>query len=192
MEPKPWYPKDFTQALSNTLSEEEVSQHLRKPGSAPRFVYGVLMLPTVLRYYIGANAADSIELSMAPATLSGYQLYEYAESSAPVIARSPDPQAAVEGILVFGLTDRQRNAIYELEGGLAGLVNVEVEICQRDRWGVHQVCPVEAGAFAWQGSRDGLVCMRGAAWSVDGFLGSPLYENMAQSQRRAAMELSAC
>lgn len=38
MEPKPWYPKDFTQALSNTLSEEEVSQHLQKPGSAPRFV----------------------------------------------------------------------------------------------------------------------------------------------------------
>lgn len=118
MDFKPWYPQDFIRTLSNTLTEKKVSQWLKKPGSSPRFVYGVLMLPAVLKYYIDEDAAVQIEQSMTQATLFGYKLYQLAESSPPAIAQSSDLGATVDGILVFNLTDRQRNSIYELEGGV--------------------------------------------------------------------------
>src|SRR5205809_734817 len=77
----------------------------RKPGCSPRFVYGILMLPTVLKYYLDAKQTSDIDKSMTQASLFGYKLYQFSESSPPVICKSSDPQATVEGILIFDLDE---------------------------------------------------------------------------------------
>lgn len=187
---KPWSPKDFLLALSNTLTEEDVTLLLKRPGSSPRFVYGVLMLPTILKYYIDMDQAADIDKSMTQATLFGYQLYQFAESSPPFIARSSDPEAAVDGMLIFNLSERQRHSIYELEGGLMNLVSAQVEICEKDHRGVRYLRSIEAGAFAWENSNEGLICTKTTAWKMDSFLESSLYKNVDLAQRRASLELS--
>lgn len=189
MEFKPWYPKDFMLALSNTFTEEEVTLFLKKPGSSPRFVYGILMFPTVLKYYIDMDQAVEIDKSMTQATLFGYQLHQFAESSPPVMARSSDPDAAVDGMLIFNLSERQRNSIYELEGGLVNLVSVQVEICEKDRRGARNLRSVEAGAFAWESSKEGLISTKTTAWGMDLFLKSSFYQNIDRAQSRASLEL---
>ncbi|KAL1987396.1 hypothetical protein VTN96DRAFT_4112 [Rasamsonia emersonii] len=184
MEIKPWYPADYRLAMSNTFSEEEVNYFLRKPGCTPRFVYGVLMLPTALKYYIDMDQRIDIAQNMTQATLFGYQLYAFAESSPPVIAPSSNPRASVEGMLVFNLNEVQRNAIYQFETGLMDLVSVEVEICQRDARNIRSLRTIEpVGTFAWRGSADGLIPLRRAAWQVDDFLRSTFYRHIERSQR---------
>ncbi|RJE22388.1 AIG2-like family [Aspergillus sclerotialis] len=191
MDFKQWYPKDFILALSNTLTEKEVTLFLQKPGSSPRFVYGILMLPTVLKYYIDMDQAVEIDKSMTQATLFGYQLYQFADSSPPVIVRSSDPKAVVDGMLIFNLNERQRNSIYELEGGLMDLVSAQVEICEEDCRGERNLRSVEAGTFAWENSKEGLISTKTTSWGIDGFLNSPFYENIDRAQRRTSLESSA-
>ncbi|KAJ5102178.1 hypothetical protein NUU61_004400 [Penicillium alfredii] len=191
MELKPWYPRDFALALSNTFSDEEVTLFLKQPGSSPRFVYGILMLPTVLKYYLDADQGYRIDQAMTQATLFGYQLHRFTESSTPVIARSSDPTAVVEGMLIFDLDEHQRNAIYELESGLMCLASVQVDICQRGRHDrVHSLRKVDAGTFAWTGSMEGLVPLKSAAWNVDEFLQAPFYRYISESRSRSALKAS--
>lgn len=71
------YPQDFIQVLANSLTEETVNNYLQKPHCGPRFVYGPLMLPTVLKYYIGTDQSVDLGKNMTPATLFGYKLYQY-------------------------------------------------------------------------------------------------------------------
>jgi len=191
MEIKPWYPADYQLAVSNTFSEKEVDAFLSMPGCAPRFVYGVLMLPTVLKYYIDMDENVDISRNMTQATLFGYKLYHFAEESPPVIARSSDPEAAVEGMLIFGLDEAQRNSIYDLEGGLMELVSVEVEICQKERHHHHlrsMRTVEEVGTFAWKGPKEGLIEMGTTAWPIDSYLESQFYEHIVRSQNSAWCE----
>jgi len=187
MEYKPWYPSDYAQALNNILTEDETTTFLNQPGTSPRFVYDTLMLPTVLKYFTDMEQSIPIVHNMTQATLFGYQLYLFSIPGMPVIAPSPDPQAAVEGLLIFGLDEQQKNAIYELEAGLTKLVSVQVDIQQRVPDG-RQLCSVravEAGAFCWadeEGSLEGLVPIKGTAWSLDEFLVGSFYEHIAKSQ----------
>ena len=186
MEFKPWYPSDFRYALSNTISEKEVTEFLGKRGCAARFVYSALMLPTVLKYFLDMDQEINVERNMTQATLYGYRLYYFAPGNTPVIAPSSDPQAAVEGLLIFGLDEQQRNEIYELEAGLARLANVQVEICQKHSDGstMRGVRAVDAGTFIWDGSREGLVPVGSAAWPLDDFLLAPFYEHIVRSQHK--------
>ncbi|THC97833.1 hypothetical protein EYZ11_002686 [Aspergillus tanneri] len=191
MKCQPWYPKDFERTLNNTLPEEEVTLLLQKPNCSPRFVYGVLMLPTILKYFIGMDQTVKIDRRMTFATISGYKLYQFSSSSTPVIVPSREPHAVVEGILVFGLNEHQRNAMYEAEGGLMNLVSVQARIFQSDRIDDHDmrsVRTVDAGAFAWKECADGLIPVHSSAWSIDGFLKSPFYDLIAQSQHRQALD----
>lgn len=150
---KPWYPTDYGYALNNILTGDETTKFLKRPGSSPRFVYGIPMLPTVLKYFTDMDQQISIERNMTQATLFGYQLYRFVDAGPPVIAPSSDPQAAVEGLLIFGLNEQPRNAVYELEAGLTELVSVE--ICQKvpEEQLLRSVHGVGAGAFCWRGSR---------------------------------------
>ena len=193
MEVKPWYPSDYKLALSNTLSEEEVNAFLTKPGTATRFVYGALMLPTVLRHIIHMDPSIDITMNMTPATLTGYKLYRYTNSGTnsglPVIVPSSDPSASVEGMLIFNLSEEQRNDIYEFEAGLTALISVDVEICQRNGQSLHSLRTIEpVGTFVWQGSEDGLTPLEASAWDIGCFLDSSFYETMVQSQNAVYAE----
>ncbi|RAL04220.1 uncharacterized protein BO80DRAFT_258590 [Aspergillus ibericus CBS 121593] len=192
METKPTYPRNFQLALSNKLSPEDVTNHLNKPGCTPRFVYGVLMLPTVLSHYLDTPQTEIIAKQMTRATLRGHKLYRIGPDSTPVMVPSSDPQDTVEGMLIFGLDAVQRNAIYEKESGLMELVNVRVTITQVDgllqRHVVLSQRVVDAGAFVWVDSQEGLIPMERNAWPVDEFLGSQFYENICLSRRTSLGE----
>ncbi|PWY87018.1 hypothetical protein BO94DRAFT_65091 [Aspergillus sclerotioniger CBS 115572] len=129
---------------------------------------------------------------MTPATLQGHKLYEIGPGSTPVMLPSSNPLDRVEGMLIFGLDADQRNAIYEKEGGLMELVNVQVDITQIDGLLLEHVIlsrrVVDAGAFVWVGCRDYLIPMDKSAWPVDGFLDSQFYENICLSRRTVMME----
>ncbi|KAJ5990317.1 hypothetical protein N7499_010844 [Penicillium canescens] len=190
----PSYPEDFKKALSNTISDKEIDQFLKRGGS-PRFVYGVLMLPTVLKYYIDGDQGVKIHKQMTQATLPGYQLYEFANSSAPVIARSNNPQANVKGMLVFNLSDEERNSIYEFESGLMRLSSVEVDIIQKSYLGnVHDMRRIDAGAFVWDESVHltspmiGLKVTRGTKWDLVPYLQGRFYRDIKASQCRGVLE----
>lgn len=187
MEMEPWYPTDFKLALSNTISKDDVTIFHQQPGSSPRFVYGALMLPTVLKYYVNIDQCYEIHTSMTQATLPGYQLYQFAESSLPVLTPSTDPKDTVEGMLIFNLDEQQRNALYEFEAGLMCLTNVQVEICQKDTDQMHHLRIVDAGAFTWTKSTQGMTRIPDSSWSVREFLQSPFYQHMSQSQDRSSL-----
>jgi hypothetical protein len=189
----PTYPEDFKKALSNTISDKDIDQFLKR--GSPRFVYGVLMLPTVLKYYIDGNQSMKIHRQMTQATLPGYQLYEFADSSAPVIARSNNPQANVKGMLVFNLNNEERNSIYDFESGLTRLSSVQVEIMQKSYLGnVHDMRKIDAGAFVWDESVHllspmiGLKVTRGSKWNLVPYLQSRFYQDIKASQSRGGLE----
>ncbi|KKK18150.1 hypothetical protein P175DRAFT_0504976 [Aspergillus ochraceoroseus IBT 24754] len=189
----PTYPQDFKQALSQSFSKEEVTQLLAKSSCPPRFIYGALMLPTVLKYFLELPQVANVD--MMPATLRGYELSLIAEKNLPVIAPSSDPQTLVEGMLVFGLNEQQRNRIYDVEGGLTQLVYVRVMVRQRDTLDLHnditEMRPVDAGTFAFNGpSKAGLIPVGDTYWAVDDFLGSAFYEQIEGHQRRDQLERS--
>jgi hypothetical protein len=189
---------DFKQALANTLTDQDVDIFLKKPDCSPRFVYGALMLPNILKYYIDLDQGVKIQKFMTQATLSGYQLHQYAEEGIPIIVESDNSNTAVQGMLVFNLNSEQRNAIHELESGLLRLASVQVEICQKSQHdGRHTMRKIDAGIFEWNPSwcsgtespNTGLQLMRGSMWDVEPFIRSSLYQNMVKSQRRTALAM---
>ncbi|BDD62211.1 hypothetical protein MPDQ_002148 [Monascus purpureus] len=183
MEPKPWYPDDFKFVLSNTLTEEHVDKILIKRGCSSRFVYGMLMLPTILKHFIAASKDSNLQKNMTQATLYGYKLYQVTKSNTPVIAPSSDPLASVDGVLIFGLDSQQRNSIYRLEGRSTRLVNVQVEIsCRKDNDNVRSLRRIEAGTFAWTGDKQDLLLTGASFWKVDDLLKSPFYQNTEESK----------
>ncbi|KAK1147139.1 hypothetical protein N8T08_001878 [Aspergillus melleus] len=185
-----WHPQDYQDAVTNTFSEEGLTRLLERPGCAPRFVYGALMLPTVLKYFINESQAVGIHEHMTRATVSGYKLYQFSSTSTPVLRPCGEPGSVVEGMLVLGLDEEQRNAIYEVEGGLMDLVSVQARIHLIEKLEGHEVRSVrtvDAGAFAWMGSADGLIPVESSRWAVDGFLKEPFYEQIVASQRRQAL-----
>ncbi|KAE8360132.1 hypothetical protein BDV27DRAFT_161963 [Aspergillus caelatus] len=192
MECKPWYPVDFNQALLNTFTEETLTEFLGRPNCSPRFVYGVLMLPTVLKYFIREDPATDITKRMIRACVSGYMLYQISPKSPPVVVQTFNPHDTVQGMLVLGLDVDQRNLIYDFEGGLMNLVDVRAQICLKDSsLPCHDICSeqmVDAGMFAWHGSKEGLIPVESTAWPLDWFLKEKFYENIVNSQHRHMLD----
>lgn len=193
----PSFPRDFKQALANTLTDREVDNFLKQPDNSPRFVYGALMLPTILKYYIDLDQVVRIERCMTQATLYAYQLYQYADGGMPVILPSKDPKATVEGMLVFGLNREQRNDIHEFESGLLRLASVQVQICQKNHHNHrHNLRTIDAGTFEWNplwsphtDSGFGLQLIKSCKWDVESFLQTSLCRHMVESQNRTASSL---
>ncbi|KAL2864440.1 gamma-glutamylcyclotransferase family protein [Aspergillus lucknowensis] len=184
---KEGYPLDFKAAL-RTPSTAKVRRLLSKPSHAPRFVYGALILPTVLKYFF--DLPQNAEVDMVPATLWGFKLYTMSEGGLPTILRSPEESCLVEGMLVFGLDEFQRNRISEVEGGggMMKFVDVEVQVYQKDLVGHYEVKdlrPIDAGTFVWDRPVDpGMVPVKATYWSPDDFLAGQFYEHITLNQRR--------
>ena len=150
------------------------------------------MLPTVLKYFIRENPATDITKRMIRACISGYMLYQISQKSPPVVVKTSNPHDTVQGMLVLGLDVDQRNLIYEFEGGLMNLVDVRAQICLKDSTlPYHDVCSgrmVDAGMFAWHGSKEGLMPVESTAWPLDWFLREKFYENIVNSQHRNMLD----
>ncbi|GKZ36489.1 hypothetical protein AbraIFM66950_007605 [Aspergillus brasiliensis] len=200
MDYKADYPSDFLQARSNSLTDDEVNHLVEKPGCAARFVYGVLMLPTALKYLLDMPQTIPIARRMMHATVYGFKLYQFGPDSTPVMLPSSDPQHRVEGMLILGLDEEQRNRVYEYESGLMKLVDVRAHITQLDSfegYDIRSVRIIDAGAFIWNEQRvdesmDELLStdVGSYTWPIDGFLCSQLYRNMLAAQRASSMDLA--
>ncbi|KAJ9291319.1 hypothetical protein DTO021C3_1119 [Paecilomyces variotii] len=189
MEPKPWYPADYRRALGNILTVSEVDHFLSKADCSPRFVYGPLMIPIVLKYHIHMGQQVDISKNMTQATLHGYRLCTFADSSPPVIIRSTDPRSVVQGMLIFNLDNEQRNLIYHFEAGLTDLCSVEVDIWQWDDDYTRSVRTVDGvGTFLWNSSTEDVTPLEKTSWSVDAFLDSAFYDHIWRSQMAVEAE----
>ncbi|KAJ0419856.1 hypothetical protein BJY00DRAFT_313560 [Aspergillus carlsbadensis] len=188
MQWKEGYPLDFKEALK-TPSEAEISRLVSRSSQPPRFVYGALMLPTVLKYFV--SLPQHAKVDMAPATLRGFKLYKIAEGGLPTIVRSKEEASEVEGMLIFGLDDEQRNSIFELEsgGGLTEFTAVQVQVHQKNVVGRYQVKDtrtVDAGTFIWSDNTTNLLtAVATSCWDLGDFLAGQFYENMVKIQRRS-------
>ncbi|KAL3496217.1 hypothetical protein BJX62DRAFT_194316 [Aspergillus germanicus] len=188
MQWKEGYPLDFKEALK-TPSEAEISRLVSRSSQAPRFVYGALMLPTVLKYFV--SLPQHVKVDMVPATLRGFKLYKIAEGGLPTIVRSKEETSEVEGMLIFGLDDEQRNSIFELEGrgGLTEFTAVQVQIYQKDVVGRYQVKDtrtVDAGTFIWSDhTTNMLTAVAASCWDLDDFLAGQFYENIVKIQKKS-------
>jgi hypothetical protein len=188
MQWKEGYPLDFKEALK-TPSEAEISRLVSRSSQAPRFIYGALMLPTVLKYFV--SLPQYVKVDMVPATLRGFKLYKIAEGGLPTIVRSKEETSEVEGMLIFGLDDEQRNSIFELEsgGGLTEFTAVQVQIYQEDVVGRYQVKDtrtVDAGTFIWSDhTTNMLTAVAASCWDLDDFLAGQFYENIVKIQKRS-------
>lgn len=192
MKYKWWYPYDFITIVRTGLSADQIAHHLRRPNSPPRFLYGALMLPTVLKYFLSVDQTVDIVPCMTPAILRGYRLYQFSGTSTPVLVPAQnDPSATVEGMLVFGLNYEQRNSLYEIEAGLTQLAEVQVQVPLTERVGAHEthsMLVVDAGTFVWHGSREGLMQVADSMWSLDEFLTGPFYRQIMDSQQRQSLD----
>ncbi|KAL2808239.1 hypothetical protein BJX63DRAFT_40133 [Aspergillus granulosus] len=188
MQGKEGYPLDFKEALKMP-SEAEIARLLSKSNQPPRFVYGALMLPTVLKYFL--SLPQHTKVDMVPATLRGFELYRFTQGGLPTIVRSESEISEVEGMLVFGLSDEQRNSIFEVEsgGGLTKFTDVQVQIYQKGVIGCYQVKDtrtIDAGTFIWSApSPYTLTPVETSCWDLDEFLASQFYENIVQIQNRS-------
>ncbi|PWY69132.1 hypothetical protein BO70DRAFT_150377 [Aspergillus heteromorphus CBS 117.55] len=194
MDPQPHYPMDYLCALHHTPTPTTLNTLLNATTSPPRFVYGVLKLPTALKYILDEPQSTDMVSRMTRATLAGYKLYLPSPHDPPVMLPSRDPGDAVEGMLIFGLNEEQRNVIYEFEAGLMELVGVKVRVEVFE--GVEEDVvtrserEVDAGAFAWKDGacEEGLVPVVGTNWEVDEFVAGAFYENMRRAQMARLLE----
>ncbi|KAL3467721.1 hypothetical protein BJX64DRAFT_247274 [Aspergillus heterothallicus] len=189
MQWKEGYPLDFKEVLK-TPSEAHVARILSKSNQTPRFIYGAMMLPTVLKYFL--SLPQHARIDMVPATLKGFKLYKMAERGLPTIVRSKDETSEVEGMLIFGLDHEQRNITFEVEdiGGLTKFEHVQVQIYQKDDIGHYQVTDtriVDAGTFIWDALSDTqtLTSVDAAFWDLEDFVAGQFYEHIVQNQNRS-------
>ncbi|KAL4883479.1 hypothetical protein BJY04DRAFT_184733 [Aspergillus karnatakaensis] len=191
------YPRDLIDACMRKPSQEELDDLIRSSNYPPLFVYGHMMLPTVLKYF--ADIPQSARVDMFFATLGSYKLHHFSDEvgnspSLPTIRQSTSPFDHVEGMLVFGLTQKQRSIVSEIEGGQNGqapLIKVQVVVSQLDMFANLQVSSqrlVDAGASVWiksdRWSLEAVKPMETSHWPIDKFLESQLYTNIVQHQNR--------
>lgn len=158
------------------------------------------MLPTVLKYFLDVPQTTDIARHMMSATVYGFKLYQFGPDSTPVMLPSSDPQHRVEGMLILGLNEEQRNKVYEYESGLMRLVDVQAYISQLDSfegYEIRSVRIVDAGAFVWnQEKADEAMNELPTTdpgmytWPIDGLVCSQLYRNMCAAQRASTMDLA--
>jgi hypothetical protein len=195
---RPSHPRDFLDARRRKPSEEELTNLIGDSKYPPLFVYGHLMLPTVLKYFV--DLPQSANVDMIFATLGGYKLYHFSGETnscrgLPTIRPSSSPYHHVEGMLIFGLTQEQRSMVSEVEGAPTGqtpLVDVQVRVSQLDTFARCQYTSqklVDAGTFVWiktdGWSLEGVEPMETSYWPIDEFLQGQLYENIVRYQNRS-------
>ncbi|KAJ5120683.1 uncharacterized protein N7515_010071 [Penicillium bovifimosum] len=189
MESNSSLPDDFTQALTNTLTEKEIDDLLDQHGTSPCFVTGQLMLPTALKYYLNIDQNVNISKRMVQATLFGHKLFVRDDEHAPILCQSSAVNQAI-GMLVFGLTNDQQKALYDFERGTQQLSSVQVQINQREQdtdvnvKRMIQANVLTSDAATSEGSLNELVT---PMWNPSDFIRSQRYGHMVSSQEFAAL-----
>ncbi len=159
------FPKSLQQALQTRFTAEEVDAFLTSP-IRPSFFYGSLMLPSYVCAVAGRFDIESVSKNMTPAVLPGHERYAIRWADYPAVLSTKRAQDTVSGLLLFGLSQRERSFINAYEGACYDSEQVQVEIRLAD--GTPR--RVEAVAYIWRGSLDDLVGVEEKIWTIEGFL----------------------
>jgi gamma-glutamylcyclotransferase (GGCT)/AIG2-like uncharacterized protein YtfP len=151
MEPESMYPGSFRLALSNKIHSKDVPLHLQGL-YLPIFVYGSLMLPSVINSVLRLNDETAIAKRMIPAKLRKHKRYSVKFADYPAIIPTGNVDDSVDGMLVFGLDKEERDRLDKFESGLYRLRKVGVELILSDG----EAGTVEAETYVWGGDDERL------------------------------------
>ena len=182
---RPPLPPSYRSALENRLTRSKLAS-LQSAGK-PLFVYGSLMLPSQVARVLGnGSLTPTIAARMTPATLSYHERLAVHGCPFPAVVASVSADPAVrpkrvEGLLLCGLSERQRNMIDYYEGGLYVSVpaSVEIEVVEEDSAGnavesQREMIMVDAVVYIWKGTRAELVEATEREWELQGWLTSSM------------------
>ncbi|KAL9101427.1 MAG: hypothetical protein Q9187_009248, partial [Circinaria calcarea] len=210
-------PPSYTLALSNHVTAKTLSTSSASSPTSPQpplFVYGSLMLPSLLARIINAPVpASRLALQMTPAILRGHARCAVREADYPavVVMDAGGSGGGVSGFLVLGLTRSQRENIHHFESGLYDLtrVTVEVEVLDDEASGTgnneqgeiggnageerevpkrKEKIQVAAEAYVWGGDRSELVESVEKAWTFEGFLASGMARLWEEEEEEEEVE----
>jgi len=165
----------FNIALNNRFTVDELDT-LLSSGRKPLFVYGSLMVPTVVTRVINAEDKEVVARNMTPALLTNYKRLAVTWADFPALVLDLSPGSSVHGLLLFGLTDDQRRRIESYESGLYYLteVKVKIEVGWYGIYGYHidGMKVIDALAYVWDGLRSELYEVHEKAWLIEEYLES--------------------
>jgi hypothetical protein len=194
MKSTPPLPESFQAALSNKADSEKLEELCDRSTHPPVFVYGSLMLPSVIGGVIGREEKRMAQ-TMIPARLDNHRRYCVKWADFPAIIRTvkgvkaeeptvnaegpidnaEDPavkaEESVDGMLVFGLRTSERKHLDRFESGLYSLEKVEVFLTLSDGTSTSVVAEV----YIWGGERHELEEPEVKKWTIEGFLTSSFY-----------------
>ena len=158
-------PPSFLYASGNRLTSEQVDAFLAS-STRPSFFYGTLMFPKLLAAITQNDDLESIIANMTGAALPGYRRYALDWADFPVVLPSDRPDDYVDGVLLFGLSETEKNRLHAYESGLytVELARVEFQLFH----GVNTA--VAAEVYVWKGARHEVVEVEEREWSVEEFL----------------------
>lgn len=134
------------------------------------------MLPAKVKQVIHTGkTASQLAAQMTPARLYGFERRAVKYAAYPAVIASKTEGAFVDGFLMFGLNDYERQKIDWYESGLYNLTTVPavIQILENnDKEPATQKEVVDAQVYVWRGSRGELERPGVAEWSVEKFLKS--------------------
>lgn len=123
------------------------------------------MFPNLISTVTRNVDVDSIIKNLTPAVLSGHQRYAIKWADFPAVLRSDQPNDAVEGMLMFGLNQMEKEHLHAYE---SGLYTVEVAFVRIELFD-GRIVNLDADVYIWNGTRDDLVEVEERVWSVERF-----------------------
>lgn len=158
-------PPSYLYALGNRLTSQQVDAFCTS-STRPSFFYGSLMFPKLISDVTQNADLDGIIKNMTPATLPDYRRFAIKWADFPAVLPSEDPNDAVDGVLMFGLNEVEKDRLHCYENGLytVELAGVEIELSDDSS------LTLAADVYVWKGPLDDLV--EGKVWRVDEFLRS--------------------
>lgn len=161
----------YKRALLNRIKEHKLREGGRYDPSryTPIFLHDMLMLPGSLASLIGKNSPSDILPRLTPALLPRHHTHIHPATLRPCLLPSSDPQAYIQGFVLFGQGKRARDIIhahYRRQSSKSKrrkvIVEIEVVVLKplsqrqhaRDLYGLERRC-IEAHAWKSKGKVEG-------------------------------------
>ncbi len=162
MESKSIYPESFRVALEQKADSKKFDELFGSSDYLPVFVYGSLILPSVIDRVTQQDDVKKMVVRMLPARLEKHQRYSVEVADYPAILPTKNAKQVVDGMLVFGLNSEERGCLDRLESNLYTLEKVQVHAALSD--GESRL--VDAEVYTWGGDRDELEENEDKPWSI--------------------------
>lgn len=178
------YPVSYRVALNNRLDIYQIGE-LIKRSPIPLFVYGSLQLPElVVAQFSSSDTITELALAqnMVPGKLFGYTLFAQRIGNFPAILDTENPEDVVTGMVIFGMSEGQRQRLDRYEGGWYSreMVNVNIPLSS----GEH--IDILVFAYIWAQSRNKLISPSAKTWSLDEYMHSTAFDNPVPLDYRQA------